>query len=281
METLDLLAKEALFAVANTYYASKVSGAARVACDDFEDLDLTCTPSMNDLRKIILDLKKKLVKPRNNGRFHVIGSPEFYFDMISDPIVEKYMTYNQTTATMYSDSRLVPMFEMEFYEAQTVPTHGKFVKNQKKACRMISSTGVLSTITEDTDMGGSGSGKVYGDIAAGYVKDTRTNQDASWIPAHKDFKLDEYTTTGGGASGGLKEFKAQHILVLGKDALIRTGLTGEDQVRVYVKEKGSSGVIDPIDQRQSIGFKINSVGFGSARTEAIVDYICVPSMVNI
>ena len=146
---------------------------------------------------------------------------------------------------------------------------------------MISSTGVLSTITEDTDMGGSGSGKVYGDIAAGYVKDTRTNQDASWIPAHKDFKLDEYTTTGGGASGGLKEFKAQHILVLGKDALIRTGLTGEDQVRVYVKEKGSSGVIDPIDQRQSIGFKINSVGFGSARTEAIVDYICVPSMVNI
>lgn len=281
METLDLLAKEALFAVANTYYASKVSGAARVACDDFEDLDLTCTPSMNDLRKIILDLKKKLVKPRNNGRFHVIGSPEFYFDMISDPIVEKYMTYNQTTATMYSDSRLVPMFEMEFYEAQTVPTHGKFVKNQKKACRMISSTGVLSTITEDTDMGGSGSGKVYGDIAAGYVKDTRTNQDASWIPAHKDFKLDEYTTTGGGASGGLKEFKAQHILVLGKDALIRTGLAGEDQVRVYVKEKGSSGVIDPIDQRQSIGFKINSVGFGSARTEAIVDYICVPSMVNI
>ena len=71
------------------------------------------------------------------------------------------------------------------------------------------------------------------------------------------------------------------MLIVGKDALIRTGLSGEDQVRVYVKEKGSSGVLDPIDQRQSIGFKINSVGFGSARTEAIVDYICVPSMVNI
>lgn len=92
METLDLLAKESLFAVANTYYASKVSNGVRVACDDFEDLDLTCTPCMNDLRKIILDLKKKLVKPRKNGRFHVIASPEFYFDMISDPIVEKYMT---------------------------------------------------------------------------------------------------------------------------------------------------------------------------------------------
>ena len=280
METLDLLAKESLFAVANTYYASKVSNGVRVACDDFEDLDLTCTPCMNDLRKIILDLKKKLVKPRKNGRFHVIASPEFYFDMISDPIVEKYMTYNQTTATMYSDTRLVPMFEMEFYEAMTVPTHGKFVKNAKQACRMISSQGTLSTIDTDTVIKSGESAKVYGDVAAGYVKDTRTNEDASWIPAHKAFNLDAYTAAGA-AGAGLKEFKAQHVLIVGKDALIRTGLSGEDQVRVYVKEKGSSGVLDPIDQRQSIGFKINSVGFGSARTEAIVDYICVPSMVNI
>ena len=76
------------------------------------------------------------------------------------------------------------------------------------------------------------------------------------------------------------EFKAQHVLVIGKDALTRTGLTGQDQTKVYVKAKGSAGVLDPIDQRQSIGFKINSVGFGSTRLEAIVDYICVPTQVN-
>jgi hypothetical protein len=73
----------------------------------------------------------------------------------------------------------------------------------------------------------------------------------------------------------------QHVLVLGKDALLRTGISGEDSAKMYTKGLGSSGVLDPIDQRQSIGFKINDVGFGSARLEAIVDYICVPSMANL
>ena len=47
------------------------------------------------------------------------------------------------------------------------------------------------------------------------------------------------------------------------------------------KAKGSAGVLDPIGQRQSIGFKINSVGFGSTRLEAIVDYMCVPEAANL
>ena len=280
METLDMLAKETLFSIANPYYASKVSGGNRVACANLEAMDLTCTPCMNDLRVIVLDLKKALVKPRNNGRYHVIGSPEFFYDMISDPIVEKYMSYNQTTKTMYEDTRLVPMFEMEFYEALTVPTHGRFVKTAKNACRMIKvADNTLSTITEDTLIKTGGTAKVYGDIAAGYVKDSRTGEDASWIPSHKGFNIDGYTATG--ADGvGLKELKFQHVLILGKDALTRTGLQGEDQVRMYVKGKGESGVIDPIDQRQSVGFKINSVGFGSTRLEAVADYICIPTMAN-
>ena len=280
METLDMLAKETLFSIANPYYASKVSGGNRVACANLEAMDLTCTPCMNDLRVIVLDLKKALVKPRNNGRYHVIGSPEFFYDMISDPIVEKYMSYNQTTKTMYEDTRLVPMFEMEFYEALTVPTHGRFVKTAKNACRMIKvADNTLSTITEDTLIKTGEAAKVYGTIAAGYTKDSRTGEDASWIPAHMGFNLDAYTATGKDGAG-LKELKFQHILILGKDALTRTGLQGEDQVRMYVKGKGESGVIDPIDQRQSVGFKINSVGFGSTRLEAVADYICIPTMAN-
>ena len=280
METLDMLAKETLFSVANVKHASKVTSNERVACADYEDMDLTCTPCMSDLRVIILDLKKSLVKPRSNGRYHVIGSPEFYYDMISDPVVEKYMEYNNTTSTMYSNSQLCPMFEMEFYEAVTVPSHGKFVKNSKNACRMVNtSTSALTTIDEDTVIEAGETAKVYGTIAAGYVKDSRTNEDASYIPAYTGFDLDAYEASGA-AGEGLKEFKFQHVLVLGKDALTRTGLTGEDQVRMYVKPKGSSGVLDPIDQRQSIGFKMNSVGFGSTRLEAIVDYVCVPTMVN-
>ena len=278
METLDMLAKETLFSIANPHYASKEVSGEKVACANLEAMDGTCTPCMNDLRVIILNLKKALVKPKMNGRFHVIGSPEFFYDMISDPVVEKYMEYNNTTETMYSRTQLCPMFEMEFYEARTVPTHGQFIKTDKAACRMVDADGALTTIDETT-LVKTGGDKVYGDIDAGYVKDSRTGEDASFIPAHKGFNLDAYTATGA-AGVGLKEFKLQHVLIIGKDALTRTGLSGEDQVRMYVKPKGSSGVLDPIDQRQSIGFKINSVGFGSTRLEAVADYICVPTMVN-
>ena len=80
--------------------------------------------------------------------------------------------------------------------------------------------------------------------------------------------------------GDYVELHVHRIFVLGKDALIRTEIAGHGNAKMYVKKLGSTGVLDPIDQRQSIGFKIDSVGFGSARTEAVVLYYCIPSQAN-
>lgn len=268
METLDLLARETLLSIANKFYAGQAA--------NFEALTPESRPSMADLRLIVLALKKALVKPRVNGRYHVIGSPEFFYDMISDPIVEKYMTINQTTKTMYDNSSLVPMFEMEFYETMLVPTSSEYVSNDKVYRRMYRSDGQggyeYNKIAEDDD--------TYVSTVDGYVKDARTGQDASYIPGRKVWDIAAWNTANKSTGADWYELKAQHILIVGKDALTRTGLAGEGQARMYVKQKGSSGVLDPIDQRQSIGFKINSVGFGSTRLEAVVDYICIPSQVN-
>lgn len=277
METLDLLAKDTLLSIANSYFAG--------AAVNFEALTVDSKPRMVDLRLIVLSLKKALVKPRSNGRFHVIASPEFFYDMISDPIVEKYMTINNSTGTMFQNSMLVPMFDMEFYESFLTPTSGEFVKDGKLALRVYrlnaqTQAYEFKTIDEDTVVPGTAD-KVYR-VESGYVKDVRTGDNASYIPNQRIWDLaaynnaDETTAT----AGDWVEFKAQHVLVVGKDALTKSGLTGEESAKMYVKEKGSAGVLDPIDQRQSIGFKINSVGFGSTRLEAVVDYICVPSQVN-
>jgi len=268
METLDLLARETLFSIANKFYAGQAA--------NFEALTPDSRPSMADLRLIILAMKKALVKPRVNGRYHVIGSPEFFYDMISDPIVEKYMTINQTTKTMYDNSSLVPMFEMEFYETMLVPTSSEYVSNGKVYRRMYRPDGQggyeYASIAEDDDS--------YVSTVDGYVKDARTGEDASYIPGRKVWDIAAWNADNKGTGADWYELKAQHILIVGKDALTRTGLAGEGQAKMYVKQKGSSGVLDPIDQRQSIGFKINSVGFGSTRLEAVVDYVCVPSQVN-
>ena len=269
METLDMLARECLFSIAQKEYAG---GAA-----NFEALTVASTPSLTDLRLIVLSLKRALVKPRSNGKFHVIASPEFFYDMVSDSVVEKYMTINQTTYTMYDDAMLVPMFGMEFYETLVCPTSSEYVSSGVTYKRMYRDNGA--------------GGYEYDSIAEtetayvttgvdGYVNDARTGDPASYIPGQTIWDIDTWNTDNKAGGEDWYEFKAQHILVVGKDALTRTGLSGEGQTKMYVKQKGSSGVLDPIDQRQSIGFKINSVGFGSTRLEAVVDYICVPTQVN-
>lgn len=274
METFDMLARECLFGIANKYYAN--------AARNFEALTVDSTPNMTDLRLITLSLKKQLVKPRRNGRYHVIGSPEFFYDMISDPTVQAYMTINQTTKTMYDNGKLVPMFDMEFYETLCVPTSSEFVKNGviNKRLYRKKSDGSYEYMNMPNDMNGDTNGTYVSKVST-WVKDARTGQDASYIPNQLVWDVDAFSTAHKNNGNDWVEFKAQHILVVGKDALVRTGLAGEGQAKVYVKQKGSAGVLDPIDQRQSIGFKINSVGFGSCRTEAVVDYICVPTQVNL
>lgn len=267
METLDLLARDTLLSIAQQHFAG---GAA-----NFEALTPTSVPNMADLRLIVLALKKALVKPRMNGRYHVIGSPEFFYDMISDPIVEKYMSFNQTTKNMYDTmGQLVPMFDMEFYETLLVPTSSEYIDGGIVHKRMYKSTG---PDTYDYNKVGADEPAYATADVDGWVKDSRTGEDASYIPDQTVWDVEQWSADNG---DNWYELKAQHVLVIGKDALTRTGLSGEGDAKMYVKAKGSAGVLDPIDQRQSIGFKINSVGFGSTRLEAVVDYICIPSQVN-
>ena len=259
METLDLLAREALMTVAQKYYASAGDTPVTAATG----LTVQSIPKMNELRKIILCMKKALIKPRSNGKYLVIGTPEFYFDLFSDPLVQSWMTINQSTGNMYDkvSQPLPDMFDMSFIETMAAPVSGEFY-DAEGALQMRTINGsTLGTVAATTG---------YVEAESAYVNDPTTGLPASYIPNRKEWNL-----------GAASEFKMHHILILGKEALVRTGLSGQDSARMYTKALGSAGVLDPIDQRQSIGFKINSVGFGSTRPEAVWDYVCVPTMANI
>lgn len=270
VETLDMLARDTLLSLAQHFYSNQKKNLEALTVED--------KPTIADLRLVILSMKKALVRPRTNGKFHVICSPEFVYDMITDEYVEKFMRFNNTSKPMYENGTLVPMFDMEFYESMATPNSGEFTTSDgKKALRVFrfntsTSKYEYATLDEDT----------YFTTSSGYIKDIRTQQDASYIPEQALWDIAKYNTAKAtDGFGEFKEFLVHHCLVIGKDALIRTGISGQDNAKVYVKGKGSSGVLDPIDQRQSIGFKINSVGFGSARNEAIVDYMCVPTTLNL
>ena len=276
IETLDILARNTLLTNAQKRYAYKVANDLPVVCTTAADVDQTSIPRIDELRQIILALKNAQVNPRSNGRYHVIGSPEFYFDLIDDPRVEKYMTFNMTTKPVYEGgaANIPPMFDMEFYESKLVPTSGEYTDGTgtKRLRLMKVSDGTLTPETHVTaQVNLSEDVPAEYSLVSGYVNDVRTGAPGSYIPDKPTWVIPT----------GYVEFKMQHILVLGADALVRTGLSGEDNAKMYVKPLGSAGPLDPIDQRQSIGFKINSVGFGTTRLEAIEDYVCVPTQVNI
>lgn len=276
IETLDLLAQKELLRVAQKFFAGLAKNVSEMTIASGK-------PTIGDLRLIGLSLKKQLVKPRSNGRFHVIVSPEFVYDMLDDPYVQNYMKINQTTEQMYENGTLIPMFGFEFYEVMNCPDSGVYVNSEGKKVLPIYKTfetgdtlnGKTYTADDADELG-----YIYGSVVEssttystedGYENDKRTGKPASYIPGQAKWVIPE----------GWKELKIQHTLILGKDALVRTGLSGEDNAKMYVKPLGSAGVLDPIDQRQSIGFKINSVGFGSTRLEAVVDYMNIPSQLNV
>jgi hypothetical protein len=49
------------------------------------------------------------------------------------------------------------------------------------------------------------------------MKDSRTGDDAYWIPAHLDFNIDAYTAAGCDGEG-FDGTESHHILIVGKDA---------------------------------------------------------------
>lgn len=309
VETLDLLARDMLLTCAQKYYANAANVAEAAGSNNLmlglgiqyaqyrdaviegsnpTDLALyRVAPALSDLRLIGLSLKKAKVKPVDTT-YHVLVSPEFVFDMLDDPYIQNYMKINQTTENMYSDGALIPMFGFSFHEVVNCPTSSEYYDSTDQKYKALYTLNAEDASTEiaSGDEANIVAGVERPTATDGYVKDSRTGMDASYVPGQISYPATKNISIKlvNDSSATAHEYaltKVNHILILGKDALARTGLSGEDSAKMYVKPLGSTGVLDPIDQRQSIGFKINSVGFGSTRLEAIVDYICIPTQLNV
>ena len=70
---------------------------------------------------------------------------------------------------------------------------------------------------------------------------------------------------------------AHDSIVLADEAYAITKLAGEGNVRVITKGLGSAGVSDPLDQRQSIGYKITGFAAKVLRPESVVNYFSNPT----
>lgn len=108
----------------------------------------------------------------------------------------------------------------------------------------------------------------YLPIQAGINTDVGTARSAGVSPTGVNLLLD---------AGAFLQLPIHRGVLFGAEALVKLTMEGvSDSPKIIVKALGSSGVADPIDQRQSIGFKVDGFGLAIKRPEAVVVTFGIP-----
>lgn len=194
-ELIDTLVRDELNAGSNVFYAGGKASRATLAAGD--------VPTIDDLRKIVLSMKKNFVKPAKGENFVAFVTPDVAFDLQDDEKFLKAYEIGQNNTPMIK-GEIANIYGIHFIEAHNA--------------------------------------KVFEDAGA------------SGVDVHS-------------------------TVVIGQKPYGITKISGEGDTKTIVKGLGSGGTEDPLNQRQSIGFKINAFAVKRLYEEAIVRYESVPSTV--
>ena len=295
VRTLERYARETMLSSASKLFANNKTSIG--------ELEIGDKLAIADLRFAALRMQRLMVKPLN-GYYNFICSPEFLFDFMDDPLVDQYMRINQTTKQLFDDGKPFNMFTINFIQTMLDEHYTPGLDNVGEY--YDGSAYKLRVYAIDGDK------IVYGNVP---VAKRSTNSAVSYLPdgtalpiGHKvswdlvdwcadgtvlsywDMSAETPARTGltlGAASTPYTTAQANALtwnqlpvhkgLLYGAEGLVKIGIAGQQNAKTFVKSLGSAGALDPLDQRQTIGFKINSIGFGILRDEAIVVTYSIPS----
>ena len=78
--------------------------------------------------------------------------------------------------------------------------------------------------------------------------------------------------------GKFMQLPVHRGILFGDEAMIKLNYEGlSDAPRIIIKPLGSSGVLDPLDQRQSVGYRVDGFGLAIKRPEAICVTYGIPA----
>ena len=263
--TLDTVARDQLNTGLNVQYVNNKTSRAALTTSDILNY--------NEIKKAVRTLKRNNVKPCGDGYYHAIVHPDVVHDLTSDTMWVDVAKYQDKAAVQQNE--LGTIYKVKFFEstnaktfeAQTALFEGGnniaavtnlAVKNYVHETR----TGDFSTtLTEDQARALTGKmGAVIVSEVAHPVcieridvpnkKVTLRWDDAALVTTAAGFTIAAY----GGATSGDPVYST---LIYGADAFGSVELAGGGNVQVIVKEPGSSGSDDPLNQRGSIGWKGN------------------------
>ena len=284
-ETKDILAQEALLSECQVFYAQPKVVYSGAGDPDTLVLDTTkkmvshitklspdCNPTLDEFRKIVLSMEAAKVRPVMGGNFKVLASSAVLFDLITDHRVKEFMKFS-STGEAYKNDMVIDLFSLAFQKAKTIKTDNTYIDADGLVTYIYHApsvtlsdptfTGAINILTHkpwaesvDTD-----------DVTIVYINSANAN---------KSVKFSTVKTL-----AGVDVLNVHHSYVIGEEALYRIGVEGHTAPQFIKKELGSAGTEDPLNQRQSIGWKIDSLGYKVVNPDAVVDYMSIPTQYRI
>ena len=282
-ETKDLLAQEALLAECQMFYACKKqrSSADPDIWEPVANGDVThitkitsdCVPTIDEFRKIVLSMEAAKVRPSQGANFTVLATSAVLFDLITDKRVKEFMKW-ENTAKSYTTDMVIDLFSLAFKKAKTAKSDNTYI-DENGEIRYLYTDGtnnyaLKSKLTDHTLTTGSYASK---------AGDRKIVLSTGVTTEHTTGSPDTNTFTMTAASTEI--LNLHYSYVLGEDALYRVGVEGHTQPEFIKKELGSAGTEDPLNQRQSVGWKIDSIGYKVPNPDAVVAYVSVPTQYRV
>lgn len=277
-ETKDILAQEALLAEAQTFYACRkkkneddpdifTAADKNATIAHITRLTQDCTPTIDEFRKIVLSMEAAKVRPHSGGNFRALVSSAVMFDLITDHRVKEFMRY-ENTGKAYSSNMVIDLFNLEFQKAKTIKTDNTF----------IDADGIVQHLFTDGTYNYWSSDEVITDSSNVYAYKLATDALAGSAVTGK---LTSSSTPKLADAKAAEPLNVHHSFVIGEECLFRIGVDGHTAPQFIKKELGSAGTEDPLNQRQSIGWKIDSLGYKVVNPDAVVDYMSIPTQYKI
>jgi hypothetical protein len=289
-ETKDLIAQQALLAECQLFYAaekevSEIDGflkpKAAGIVEHIKFLTPDSSPTIDEFRKIVLTMEAAKVRPMMGKNFLALVSSAVYFDLITDKRVQEFMKYQQT-GQPYMDDTVVDLFSLAFRKAKTIKTDNTFIDANGATKFIYHATKLTGTI------GGTARTNVAANIIAAKRWDALTDSDDVIVQlllrprvAEATVGVDDLNDFLEAASGTIDVLNVHYSYVLGEEALFEISVEGHGAPQFISKPLGSAGVADPLNQRQSIGWKLDSIGYKVANPDAVQAYLSVPTQYRI
>lgn len=255
--TLDTVTRNVMNAGTNVTYASKWSGTTETVVTSREDLDKTAVLKVDTVRQVVAKLRTANA-PTINGDYVAIIHPWVAYDLMSDPEWRAPHEYRDTTNLYEGEiGKIAGVRFVETTEAKIFAAEGEDYDLASDAhdLKINYASGYTGAITSVAFDGGT----VANDALIGkYIKinnvcalvtDNTTNSitfaSTNFGPIANDAVISPAECVGGAVFS---------TLFIGQGAYGVTEVTGGG-LQTIIKQKGSAGSADPLDQVSTVGWK--------------------------